>query len=258
MSSQFADFPSLRARRHVNQRRKRVSKALRIPMIAGGATLAALGIKRRSLLGAGMAAGGGLLIYRGITAQGAWLSTLISVRKSVTIARPVEELYRFWREFENLPRFMRHLRSVRSSGGQLQWVSSGLLGKNFSWEAEIVEERENELISWRSLPGSQIENQGAVRFQAAPEDRGTEVRVELVYRPPAGRVGAAFAMLFGEEPEQQIREDLRRFKELMEAGEIPTTDGQPHGRRSKVTNILKSVSVYGRSDEEMNAQRVIS
>ncbi|HKU20279.1 MAG TPA: SRPBCC family protein [Terriglobales bacterium] len=257
MSSQFADFPSSRTRRHVNQR-KRVSKALRVPMIAGGAALAALGIKRRSLLGAGMAAGGGLLIYRGITARGGWPSTLICVRKSITIDRPAEELYRFWREFENLPRFMRHLQSVRSSGGHLVWVTSGPLGKNFSWEAEIVEERENELISWRSLPGSQIENQGAVRFEAAPEGRGTEVRVELLYRPPAGRVGAAFAMLFGEEPEQQIREDLRRFKQLMEAGEIPTTDGQPHGRRSKVTNILKSVSSFGRSDQEMNAQRVVS
>lgn len=257
MSSQFADFPFLRTRRHVNQR-KRVSKALRIPMIAGGATLAALGIKRRSLVGAGMAAGGGVLIYRGITAKGAWPSTLICVRKSVTIAKPAEELYRFWREFENLPRFMRHLQSVRSSGGKLQWVSSGPMGKNFSWEAEIVEEREDELISWRSLPGSQIENQGVVRFQATPGDRGTEVRVELLYRPPAGRVGAAFAMLFGEEPEQQIREDLRRFKEMMEAGEIPTTDGQPHGRRSKVTTLLKSVSSFGRSDEEMKAQRVVS
>jgi len=257
MSSQFADFPSFRTRRHVNQR-KRVSKALRIPMIAGGATLAALGIKRRSLLGAGMAAGGGVLIYSGITAKGGWPSTLIHVRRSVTINKAAEELYRFWREFENLPRFMRHLQSVRSSGGELQWVSSGPLGKNFRWEAEIVEEKENELISWRTLPGSQIENQGTVHFQAAPEGRGTEMRVELLYRPPAGRVGAAFAMLFGEEPEQQIREDLRRFKELMEAGEIPTTDGQPHGRRSKVTTILKSVSGFGRSDPERNAQRVVS
>jgi uncharacterized membrane protein len=257
MSSQHADFPFRRARRQVNQR-KGASRALRIPLIAGGATLAALGIKRRSLLGAGMAAGGGLLMYRGITAKGAWLPTLIHVRKSITIDKPPEELYRFWRDFENLPRFMRHLKSVRSGASRLHWVSTGPLGKSFSWEAEIVEDRENELISWRTLPGSQIENQGTVRFQPAPEGRGTEVRVELLYRPPAGRVGAAFAMLFGEEPEQQIREDLRRFKELMEAGEIATTDGQPHGRRSKVTTILKSVSGFGRSDEQMGAQRVIS
>lgn len=257
MSSQLADFPSSRTRRHVNQR-KRVSKALRVPMIAGGAALAALGIKRRSLLGAGMAAGGGLLIYRGITARGGWPSTLICVRKSFTIDRPAEELYRFWREFENLPRFMRHLQSVRSEGGRLHWESSGPLGKHFSWQAEITEDRENELISWRSLPGSQIENQGSVRFQAAPQGRGSEMQVELVYRPPAGRIGAAFASLFGEEPEQQIREDLRRFKELMEAGEIATTDGQPHGRRSKITTILKSASGFGRSDEQMGAQRVVS
>lgn len=257
MSSQIADFPSLRTHKPINQRRG-ASKALRIPLIASGAALAALGIVRRSPLGVALAAGGGLLIYRGITAKGAWPSTLISVRKSITIDKSPEELYRFWRDFENLPRFMRHLQSVRSSAGRLQWVSTGPLGKNFSWEAEIVEDRENELVSWRTLPGSQIENRGTVRFQAAPEGRGTEMRVELLYRPPAGRVGATFAMLFGEEPEQQIREDLRRFKEVMEAGEIATTEGQPHGRRSKIATILKSVSGYGRSDEEMGAQRVVS
>jgi uncharacterized membrane protein len=257
MRSQTVVFPSLRTRRHVNQRRG-ASKALRIPLIAGGATLAALGILRRSPLGVAMAAGGGLLIYRGIAAKGVWPSTLISVREAVTIDKPPEELYRFWREFENLPRFMRHLQSVRSSTRGLHWVSTGPLGKNFSWDAEIVEDRENELISWRSLPGSQIENQGLVRFQAAPEGRGTEMRVELLYRPPVGRLGAAFATLFGEEPEQQIREDLRRFKELMEAGEIATTDGQPHGRRSKITTMLKSASGYGRTDQQMGAQRVVS
>ena len=257
MSSQLIDIPALRARRNVNQR-KRAPKALRIPLIAGGATLAALGIIRRSPLGIAMAAGGGLLAYRGITAKGGWSSSLIYVRKAVSIDKPPEELYRFWHNFEELPRFMRHLRSVRSTGRGLQWVSAGPLGKSFSWDAEIVEDRENELISWRSLPGSQIENQGSVRFQSAPEGRGTEVRVELMYQPPAGKLGAAFAMLFGEEPEQQIREDMRRFKELMEAGEIATTDGQPHGRRSKITTMLKSASGYGRTDEQMGAQRVVS
>lgn len=250
MHSQISDFPT---RGNVNQRRG-VSKALRIPLIAGGATLAALGIKRRSPLGVAMAAGGGLLMVRGIVAKRR-LPRLIYVRKAATIDKSPEELYRFWHNFEELPRFMRHLRSVRSSGGRLHWVSAGPLGSNFSWDAEIVEDRENELICWRSLPDSQIENQGWVRFQSGPEGRGTEVRVELMYRPPAGKLGAAFAMLFGEEPEQQIREDLRRFKELMEAGEIATTDGQPHGRRSKITTLLKSASGYGRTDEQMGAQR---
>ncbi|HEY6935724.1 MAG TPA: hypothetical protein VI424_01150, partial [Terriglobales bacterium] len=124
MSSQTVDFPSLRTRRHVNQR-KGASKALRIPLIAGGATLAALGISRRSPLGIAMAAGGGLLLYRGIAAKGAWPSTLISVRKAITIDKSPEELYRFWREFENLPRFMRHLNSVHSSARSLRWVSTG-------------------------------------------------------------------------------------------------------------------------------------
>lgn len=253
MHSQISDFPTRRARGNVNQRRG-ASKALRIPLIAGGATLAALGIKRRSPLGVAMAAGGGLLMVRGIVAK-RQPSRLIYVRKAVTIDKSPEELYRFWHNFEELPRFMRHLRSVHSSGGRLHWASAGPLGSNFSWDAEIVEDRENELICWRSLPDSQIENQGWVRFHGGPEGRGTEVRVELMYRPPAGKLGAAFAMLFGEEPEQQIREDLRRFKELMEAGEIATTDGQPHGRRSKITTLLKSASGYGRSDEQTGAHR---
>jgi len=257
MSSQLSDVSEMRARQNSNQRRA-ASKALRIPLITGGAALAVLGIKRRSPLGAAIAVGGGALIYRGITAKGSRRATLIHVRKAVTIDKPAEELYRFWRNFEDLPRFMRHLQSVRSDGGRLQWVSAAPLGRHVSWEAEIVEDRENELISWRSLPGSQIENQGVVRFLAGPEGRGTEMRVDLLYRPPAGRAGAAFAMLFGEEPEQQIREDLRRFKELMEAGEIATTDGQPHGRRSKITTMLKSVSGYGRTDEKMGAERVVS
>ena len=257
MSSRSFDFSAVRTRQPVNQRRG-ASKALRIPLIAGGAALAALGITRRSPLGIAMAAGGGLLAYRGIIAKGSQTPSVIYVRKAVSIDKSPEELYRFWHNFEELPRFMRHLQSVRSGGGRLEWVSRGPLGKQFQWNAEIVEDRENELISWRSLPDSEIENQGSVRFQQAPEGRGTEMRVELMYRPPAGKLGVVFARLFGEEPEQQVREDLRRFKELMEAGEIATTDGQPHGRRSKVTTMLKSVSGSGRTDDQMNAQRVVS
>lgn len=257
MSSRSFNFPAMRTRQPVNQRRG-ASKALRIPLIAGGATLAALGITRRSPLGIAMAAGGGLLAYRGIVANGSQGPSVIYVRKAVSIDKSPEELYRFWHNFEELPRFMRHLQSVRSSGGRLEWVSRGPMGKQFQWSAEVVEDRENELISWRSLPDSEIENQGSVRFQQGPEGRGTEMRVELMYRPPAGKLGVVFARLFGEEPEQQVREDLRRFKELMEAGEIATTDGQPHGRRSKVTTMLKSVSGYGRTDQQMNAQRVVS
>ncbi len=107
-----------------------------------------------------------------------------------------------------------------------------------AWDAEITEDRPNELIAWRSLPNADVDNQGSVRFVPAPGGRGTEVHVSLAYNPPAGAVGSAVAMLFGEEPNQQVAGDLRRFKNIMEAGEIPTTAGQPHGERSLLGKTL--------------------
>jgi uncharacterized membrane protein len=144
----------------------------------------------------------------------------LRVEASVTVNRPAAELYRFWRDFANLPRFMRHLVLVRPDGERSHWVAKGPAGMTAAWEAEIVNERPNELIAWRSLEGSTVNNAGSVHFTPAPDGRGTVVRVELKYDPPAGRLGAAVAWLFGEEPGQQVRDDLRRFKQLMEAGAI--------------------------------------
>jgi uncharacterized membrane protein len=147
------------------------------------------------------------------------------------INKAPEELYRFWRNFENLPRFMNHLESVTPLGGdRSHWVAKAPAGARVEWDAEVYNEKENELIAWRSLEDADVNNAGSVRFRRAPNGRGTEVKVVLNYEPPGGKIGAAIAKLFGEEPGQQIEEDLHRFKQLMEAGEVPTTAGQSSGR----------------------------
>ncbi len=152
------------------------------------------------------------------------------VTKSVTINRPREDVYRYWREFANLPTFMQHLVSVTATGERRShWVAKAPAGATVEWTAEIVEDRPGELISWRSVAGSEIANEGSVRFAAAPADRGTEVRVELSYQAPAGKVGAIIAWIFGEEPGQQLRDDLRRFKQVMETGEVVRSDGSLEG-----------------------------
>ena len=141
--------------------------------------------------------------------------------KALTSNRPAAEVYAFWRDLENLPRFMRHLESVTHTGpGRSRWKVKGPAGTSVEWDAEIVEDKPSEIIAWRSLPGSSVENGGFVRFRSAPGGQGTEVKVHLEYRPPAGRLGSAIATLFGENPEQQLQEDLRRFKQVMETGEI--------------------------------------
>jgi uncharacterized membrane protein len=213
-----------------------------VSAISGG-VLALYGLTRRTPAGIALAAVGGELLYRGATGrchvyQAIGVNTAgpghygIKVDAATTINRSPEELYRFWRVFENLPRFMKHLESVtRMDDRRSHWVARAPGGKTVEWDAEITDERENQLIAWRSQEGSQVDNVGSVRFDRAPGGRGTIVRVSLQYNPPGGIVGATLAKLFGEEPQQQISEDLRRFKQMMEAGEVPTTEGQPSGRR---------------------------
>jgi uncharacterized membrane protein len=223
----------------------------------GGGALALYGITRLitngSVGGAVLALVGGSLLYRGTTGHCEMYHALginttgaggsenpvvsvpasrgIKVEKSVTVNRAPEELYRFWRNFENLPRFMNHLESVRMTGGNSShWVAKAPAGSSVEWDAEIYNEKENELIAWRSLEGADVDSAGSVHFQAAPGGSGTEVRVVLKYDPPGGIIGATIAKLFGEEPSQQIEEDLRRFKQVMEAGETSTTTGQPSER----------------------------
>lgn len=153
----------------------------------------------------------------------------LHVTQVITINRPPEEVYRFWHNFQNLPTFMSHLEKVETRDAKrAHWKAKGPAGVSVEWDAEITEDRPNEFIAWRSLPGADVENQGSVRFQPAPGSRGTEVRVELSHRPPAGAVGARIAKLFGEAPEQQIAHDLRALKQVMETGEVVHSDASIH------------------------------
>jgi uncharacterized membrane protein len=149
----------------------------------------------------------------------------VEVAEAITINRPIEEVYAFWRRFENFPRFMRHIESIETTGRQSHWRAIGPAGIRVDWQAELIEERENERISWRTLENSDVQHHGSVRFARAPGSRGTEIWVHLRYSPPAGTVGKGFAWLLGRDPEAQIKEDLRRFKQLMETGEVVLSDG---------------------------------
>ncbi len=204
--------------------------------LIGGGALVLYGLRKGSLRGALTALAGGGLVYHGAAGQKsiqevAGVSKSIKVEKTVTINKPAAELYRFWHNFENLPNFMKHLKSVKVyDDKRSHWVANAPLGASVEWDAEIVNDQENKLISWASVEGADVDNSGFVRFQPATGDRGTEVKVVLEYNPPGGAITAAVAKLFGEEPEQQVGDDLRRFKMLMETGEIATTEGQSSGR----------------------------
>lgn len=146
----------------------------------------------------------------------------IKVEKSVVIKQSPAELYRFWRNFENLPRFMNHLQSVQTiDPKRSHWVTEAPLGKSVEWDAEITDEQENQFIAWQSLEGADVANTGSVHFKDLAED-STEVTVRLEYNPPGGEIGAVIATVFGEAPDQQLSEDLYRFKQEVELGNVPT------------------------------------
>ena len=250
MSSPAESFP-VPSQTNTDSRTVNVGSAERWACAIGGGALAVYGLTRRSPGGLLLSALGAGMLYRGTTGhcnvyQALGVSTAdsgegesgselvardIHVEQSITINKPAAELYRFWREFRNLPRFMKHLESVTTlTSGISRWVANGPAGHRVEWDAEIYNEKENELISWRSLPGSEFVNAGTVRFEPAPGGRGTVVRVTMNYNVSGGRVAAALARLFGQAPEQLIAEDLRRLKQISETGEIATIDGQPSGR----------------------------
>ncbi len=232
-----------------------VGKTERMASIAAGGALAGVGLKKRGVIGATLASIGAYLAKRGITGHCEAYDMLnmntavetnkeavsvpheqgIHVVRAVTINRPAHQLYAFWRNFENLPQFMHHLEKVEVlNGNRSHWVAKAPAGMKVEWDAEIVNEVENEVIGWRSLPDSMIANAGSVQFKELANGRGTEVKVTLEYVPPAGKAGQLIAKLFGKAPEQEIAADLGRFKSLMEAGEIPTTEGQPSARSSEM------------------------
>lgn len=224
-----------------------VGETERIMSLAGaGLTLLLAMTARPTPTRLPLAIGGSYLLYRGLSGNDPLYEMLnirrapdgdgdLYVRRAVTVNKPRYEVYTYWRNFENLPRFMQHLRSVTVlDDRRSHWVTSGPFDRAVEWEAEIVDEKENERIAWHSLPGSSLENAGRVEFRDALDGRGTEVDVRLEYRPPLGAPSVVVARLFGEQPWQQVRDDLRRFKQIVEAGETATIFGQTSGRIDEV------------------------
>ncbi len=195
-------------------------------------------------------AAGAIAAAAGVTAVDAWATALttrqamrendgetratmehgMDVKAAITIRRAPDDLYRVWRNFENLPRFMKHLEDVQVTGDRRShWKVTAPANTTIEWDAEITQDQPGALIAWRSLPGAMVATTGEVRFVAAPQDRGTVVRVEMRYEPPAGPLGAGVARLFGENPQHQVNSDLRRFKQIMETGEITQSEASVKG-----------------------------
>ena len=229
-----------------------VAHAERWLSVVAGSALTAYGLNRRSAPGLLISGLGAVLVWRGATGHCPAYAALgfstaehddarqvsvpygrgTQVEKTVTINASAESLYTFWRNFENLPRFMENLESVEViDSKRSRWVADGPAGIDAEWEAEIINEIPNELIGWRSVEGSRVDNAGSVHFTPAAGGRGTEVKVVLRYDPPGGKLGALVSRLFGEDPDWQVQEDLRRLKMLIETGEIATIQDQPSGRK---------------------------
>lgn len=218
----------------------------RVISTALGGSMIALGLSRKSVGGAALAAIGGYLTYEGASGHGPLLraagleaddedadtAEVIAAEKSLTVARPRDEVYGRWRRLEDLPDFMRHLDTVTVQDERRSHWKARVPGGHghLEWEAEITDDQPGERLAWRSLPGATVFNSGAVRFGDAPSGQGTEVHVRIEYRPPGGPIGSAAARLLNPAFAQMVKEDIRRFKQLMETGEIPTTEGQPEAR----------------------------
>ena len=199
-------------------------------LLIGASALAVYGVSRRSKAGTALAAAGGALAYSAIRSQAASSQQHTHARFQVN-ASP-EQAYGMWRNFESLPRFMAHLKSVRMlDNGRSEWVALGPMDREIRWTAEVTEDVRNQRIAWRSLPGSDLETSGWVEFTPHPEGRGIFVTAEVGYRAPGGSLATGVAAMFGKHPEFVVREDVRRFKALLETGEVPTIHGQTHGPR---------------------------
>ena len=219
----------------------------RLALAAGAAVLLVAAVVRRGWLGAGLAVAGGALaacafdrrrISSGIGAADEWIRgklqtapQSVHVERAITIQKPRLEVYNFWRDLRNLPRFMDHIERITViDGRRSHWVVKGPAGTSLEWDSEIVADEAPERIEWRAAANADIPNSGSVEFRDAPGRRGTEVRVVLDYAAPGGEAGRLFARLFGREPGQETDRALRRLKQLLEAGELATVHGQPSGR----------------------------
>ena len=197
-------------------------------LVFGATALIAYGLTRRSKAGTALAAAGGLLAYKAVQTTP---TTADSHAVFLVNASP-EQAYTLWRNFAGLPRFMVHLKSVRElDSRRSEWVAAGPGQREVRWNAEITEDTANQRIAWRSLPDSDVQTSGSVDFRADPQGRGTFVSANVQYAIPGGTLMSGLAGFFGKNPEFGVREDVRRFKQLLETGEVPTTRGQTHGPR---------------------------
>ena len=221
--------------------RPNVANTERAASIVVGGMLAYYGLRnRRSAAGWVSSAVGGFLLERGVTGRCLAYRALgvdtatpgpVEIRQAIQVMRKAQEVYSFWRDLSNLPKFMKHVRSVDvQEGGRSHWVVQLTPGQVLEWDAVIVDDRPGERIAWRSVEDAVVDHAGEVRFVELNAGRGTGIELDLAYRPPAGPVGTTAAHLLKAAQEQEVREDLRRFKNVIEAGEIPRTAGQPTGR----------------------------
>lgn len=229
-----------------------VGRGERLVSVIGGSVLTFYGLRRRGALGTAAAAAGTMLIERGVSGhcrvyEAMNVSTdhgrlhsgepsvdpdsAISVRRAVTVMRSREECYAAWRDFARLPAFMDYLESVEViDQTRSRWTAKGPAGKSVQWDAEIISDVPDRSIAWESVEPADVPNRGRVDFRDAPGDRGTEVHVWLEWDPPGGRVAKLVATIFGKDPQHEVGNALRRFRQIMETGTVPTVDGQPTGR----------------------------
>jgi uncharacterized membrane protein len=208
------------------------SRVMKAASIIAGSVLAGYGVSRRDIPGAAMAAGGGYLAYRGLSACS--LSRMGNVRVAFTVNRPPEDVFRFVRDPHNWRTIMPGL-GLNASGDRVFDIS---LGRLLHSQIQITEEKDGDYIAWSSLPDG-FEHRGVLHVHSAPGNRGSELSVAMEFYAPGGRIARALASFLGGDPEQQVRESLRRIKQLLEVGEVPTTEGQPHGARGVKGRTLR-------------------
>lgn len=220
----------------------------RIVSALGGAALTVMGLRDlKSPTGVSMLLAGGFLLVRGLSGYCAINNAVgrntarkqgspVEVKTTVSLKKPKSEVYSFWRKLENLPQFMKHLERVEEiDQTKSKWTAKGPAGIGaVSWEAEIVEDHQNEFISWRSLPGSTVDNAGEVRFIETPQ--GTDVRVQMTYRLPGGDIGGAAGRLVSPMAEKMMRDDIRDLKHVMESGNMSSEKKRPTQKAGSYTN----------------------
>ncbi len=252
-----------------------VGDSERVISVIGGSALLLYGMFRRGLRGTLTTLLGGLLLYRGTVGrcpvyQSLGVSTArspqelarmrhqqgVKLDESIVVNKTPQEAYQFWHDFSNMSRFMNYVEQVQDQGGgRSHWVAQVPGGIRMEWDAELIKDKPNDMISWQSVPGSDVNQAGSVHFEPTPDGRGTRVELHLDYVPPAGPLGHAVVNLLGPDPMNQIKENMRRFKELLETGEIPTTQGQPTGSPQAQTTTIPGQKGPGQGQQGTMSQQ---